>query len=135
MDIFKTITDGLGKLFGLVDDIHTSEEEKLTLKQGLLTIQAGLITQALDLERATIEAQSRIVEAEAKSEGWLTRSWRPMVALAFAAIVCYAFITGAEIPQPMWTTLQIMIGGYVGSRGAEKIIPAVAKALKEKEVA
>lgn len=135
MNIFKTITDGLGKLFGLVDDLHTSDEEKLTLKQGLLTIQAGLLTQALDLEKSVTEAKASIVEAEAKSEGWLTRSWRPLTALSFAAIVVYAFITGAEIPQPMWTTLQIMIGGYVTSRGAEKIIPGVAKALKSQEEA
>lgn len=133
MDIFKTITEGLGKVFGLVDDLHTSEEEKLTLKQGLLTIQSQIIMQSLELEMKSIEAQARIVEAEAKSEHWLTSTWRPITALAFAAIVCYAFITGAEIPEPMWKTLQIMIGGYVVSRGAEKVIPGVTKALKSEE--
>lgn len=135
MNIFEKITDGLGKLFGLVDDLHTSGEEKLLLKQGLLTIQAGLISEALDLEKRAVEAQARIVEAEAKSEHWITAVWRPITALAFAAIVVYAFITGAVIPEPMWDTLQIMIGGYVVSRGAEKIIPGVAAALKSEEKA
>ena len=135
MDLFSKITDGLGKLFGLVDDIHTSDEERLTLKQGLLTIQAGLITEALALEKAAVEAQARIVEAEAKSDHWLTSTWRPITALAFAGIIVYAFITGAEIPEPMWNTLQIMIGGYVVSRGAEKVIPGVARALKAEEKA
>jgi hypothetical protein len=134
-DLIKTVTEGLGKVFGFVDDLHTSDEEKLTLKQGLLTIQAGILSQAIALEEASLKAKSAIIEAEAKSDHWLTATWRPITALAFAAIVCYSFIFNKTIPGEMWTTLNIMIGGYVGSRGAEKIIPGVMKALKGKEEA
>ena len=133
MDIFKTITEGLGKLFGFIDNVHTSDEEKLSLKVELLQVQAGLLDQALVLEKASLDAASAVVQAEATSDSWLTANWRPITALVFASMVVYAFVTGQELPAEMWATLQIMIGGYVASRGAEKIVPGIVKALKAKE--
>ena len=133
MNIFKTILEGLGSLFGLIDDVHTSDEERLRLKKELLEVQASLMQEALALEKASLAATSAVVQAEVTSSSWLAQNWRPITALTFAGVVVYAFIFGREIPQPMWTLLQIMIGGYVASRGAEKIIPTTARALKERE--
>lgn len=104
------------------------------------TAQANELKSAISSE--IITAGSAAVMAEA-SGNWLQRSWRPITALVFVFlifnnywIVPYlnailaangkALIVVAEIPEKMWSLLQIMIGGFVVSRGSEK----VAKILK-----
>lgn len=116
----KPITD-------TIDSLHTSEEEKLQLKQAVLQMQQ----QAEDI---LVETKGNIIEAEAKSEHFLTSTWRPITALVFVAIIANNYIiapyTGAmfgveimlEIPEQMWDLLNLMIGGYVASRGAEKLV-------------
>ena len=71
----------------LIDELHTSGEEKLTLKAKLLEIQTGVITQSIELEKTAIEAKASIIITEAKSDSWLTKSWRPLVMLSLAASV------------------------------------------------
>ncbi len=123
----------------LIDDLHTSGEEKLTLKAKLLEIQTGVITQSLELERASLEAKSSIIIAEAKSDSWLTRSWRPIVMLSLvASIIAYWFgIAGQDIPEAiierMFSLVQIGVGGYIAARSGDKIIPKIVAAMKEKE--
>lgn len=116
----KPITD-------TIDSLHTSEEEKLLLKKSVLQMQQ----QAEDI---LVETKGNIIEAEAKSEHFLTATWRPITALVFVAIIANNYIIapymGAmfgmkimlEIPPQMWDLLNLMIGGYVASRGAEKLV-------------
>ena len=59
--------------------------------------------------------------------------------LMFGVLVCL-IATGlmdvealAMVPDRLWTLISIGIGGYITSRGAEKIIPDVVGALKKKE--
>jgi len=146
MSILNLIGDLFAPAAKLVDDLHTSGEEKLTLKAKLLEIQAGVITQSLELEKTALEAKSSIIITEAKSDSWLTKSWRPIVMLSLAAsVLAYWFgltptdpVTGLsliseEIVNRMFSLVQIGIGGYIASRGAEKVVPKVVEALKEKE--
>ncbi|MGE0278346.1 MAG: 3TM-type holin [Nitrospiraceae bacterium] len=127
------IGDMLGRVVGLVDDLHTSDEERLTLKERLLTVQAGILSEVLKAETATLEAQARIVEAEAKSENWITSAWRPITMLTFLALIVYGQFGGPPIPEQTWPLLQLGLGGYVVGRSFEKIVPQVATALKERE--
>ena len=130
----------------LVDDLHTSVEEKLVLKAKLLEIQAGVLTESLALEKTSLEARASIIITEAKSDSWLTKSWRPVVMLSLAAsVLAYWFgltptdsSTGLstiplEIVNRMFSLVQLGVGGYIASRGAEKIVPKIVGALKEKE--
>lgn len=135
MSIIGGIVDGLGKVFGLVDDLHTSDEEKLTLKQNLMQMQNEILTQAIDLEKKSVEMRGKIVEAEAESEHPLTAMWRPITMLTFLALIVYSQLFAVPIPEEMWTLLQLGLGGYVVGRSAEKVIPGVARALKQKEEA
>lgn len=85
-----------------------------------------------------LDASMQVVVAEAKSEHVLTATWRPITMLTFVAIIANNYILYPyislfwadapllEIPNQMWALLNIGIGGYVVSRGAEK----VAKTLK-----
>ena len=130
----------------LVDDLHTSVEEKLVLKAKLLEIQAGVLTESLALEKTSLEARSSIIIQEAKSDSWLTRSWRPIVMLTLTgSVLAYWFgltptdsSTGLStiplaIVNRMYSLVEIGVGGYIASRGAEKVIPRIVEALKERE--
>lgn len=123
----------------LIDDLHTSAEEKLIIKSTMLKVQTEFLAKAIDMETRALESKAKIIEAEAKSDSWITRSWRPLTMLSFvAAILAYWFgLTPDNIPEEaisdMFTLVQIGIGGYVTSRGAEKIVPGILKAMKEKE--
>lgn len=124
------IIDGIGKalggLFGLIDKMHTSDAERLELKQQLLGIQTTLLAQALDYERGVLEAKANIIIAEAKGESWLQRSWRPITMLGFLALVA-GYWFGLTPPMSedaingMFLLLQIGLGGYVVGRSAEKV--------------
>ena len=146
MSILNFIGDIFGPAAKLIDDLHTSGEEKLILKAKLLEIQAGVITQSIELEKSAISAKTAIIIQEAKSDSWLTKSWRPIVMLSLAgSVLAYWFgltptdsSTGLsmiplEIVNRMYSLVQIGVGGYIASRGAEKVIPKVVAALKEKE--
>ena len=132
--IFKPAAD-------LIDNLHTSAEEKLTLKAQMLEVQTSFLSKALDLESKLVAAKASIILAEINSGSWLTRNWRPMVMTAMAASVM-AFWFGwtpesERLTEPVILTMfglvKIGIGGYIVSRGAEKIVPGVIKALKKRE--
>lgn len=132
----------LDKIFGLfnpvkelVDDLHTSDEERLEAKEKLLAIQTAVITEALAMEKELAQAQAKIVTAEAKSEHWVTSTWRPITMLTFLVLIVWSQVTGTPIPEQMWTLLQLGLGGYVVGRSAEKTIPQVVQALKRQEEA
>lgn len=128
--VFKPLVD-------LIDELHTSDEEKGVLRQKLFEAQSALFIKAMDFEKAALEAQARVVEAEAKSEHWLTSNWRPIVMLGmFGLVVARWFGFSApniplEIENQLWTLLQIGLGGYVAGRSLEKVAEAVAPMLKK----
>lgn len=123
----------------LIDNLHTSEEEKLQQKAILLQLQTDFLVQGLQYEQEQLEAKTAIVMAEAKSEHWLTSTWRPVTMLAFvAAILGYWFgLTPAtltpEAVDNMFALVKIGLGGYVVGRSAEKLVPGLVDAFKKKE--
>ncbi len=77
------------------------------------------------------KAAASIVHAEAASSHWLAANWRPLTMLVFLGlIVARMFGYTAENISPeeyqkLWSIMEIGIGGYIVSRGAEKILPTV----------
>ena len=78
----------------LIDDVHTSTEEKLQLKNALVSMQnevskghIGLLSKQMDLEKQLLEAQSSVITAEAKSESIIAKNWRPVTMLTFVGII------------------------------------------------
>lgn len=108
----------------LIDELHTSEEEKLEQKRKLLEIQAASMDSALNHERAMMEAQARIVNSEARSEHWLVSSWRPITMLTFLALTVgdSLGLLATPLRDEAWMLLQIGLGGYVVGRSGEKVI-------------
>lgn len=136
-DIIGGVLKPLGKL---VDDLHTSSEEKLELKAKLAAIEAELAAKALEHERTLAQEQGATIRAEATGHSWMQRNWRPLVMLMFAYIIFnnyvlspYFGIPSLDPPPDLWSLIKIGLGGYVVGRSAEKIVPGVVEALKKKE--
>lgn len=114
----------------IVDNLSTSDDEKLKAKNEL----SNIVFNALN---SVQNAQKEIIMSET-SGNMLQRSWRPIVMLSFAFIVVYSyFIQPAFFPNAIsltdkllpefWELLKIGLGGYVIGRSAEKIAGTVTK--------
>lgn len=116
----------------LIDELHTSDEEKAQLRLGLAAAQIEFAGRVLDYEARMVDAQASIIRAEATGASWIQRSWRPVTMLTFLGlVVADAFgLLAFRLAPEAWTLLQIGLGGYVVGRSAEKVAPVVADALK-----
>jgi hypothetical protein len=107
---------------GVIDNLHTSKEEKLAAEQKIQELIASYETQ---MEK---EISSRW-DADMKSDSWLSKNVRPLV-LIFLVIstVLMIFIDAGTINfvvEPKWTDLLqlvliTVIGAYFGGRSLEK---------------
>lgn len=87
----------------------------------------------LDAQWATVQGQ--VITAEANSQSWIARNWRPILMLSFGAIIVYGFflaplfsLKSVPLPPDMWQLLKLGIGGYVLGRSGEKIAAVAADA-------
>lgn len=138
MDILgiNSLINGVGKIIG---KFKHSPAEKAAAMLALGKLQHSAVQTALTFEIEQVKAQSAIIVAEAKS-GFLSRSWRPILMLSLTAILVnnflvYPYLSGEgavmlDFAPEFWTMLQVGIGGYIGGRSAEKIIPAAIGAWK-----
>jgi hypothetical protein len=108
----------------LIDNMHTSTEEKLTLKNKLTLIENTMTAKVIDYETKLLAAKTSIITADATGESWMQRNWRPITMLTFLGlVVCDSFGWLANpLAGEAWTLLQIGLGGYVTSRGVEKVV-------------
>jgi len=134
----NTLIDSVGKIIG---KFKHSPAEKAAAMLELGKLHHNMVQEALKFEIAQVQAQASIILAEAKA-GWLTRNWRPMLMIVFMVIIVNNFlvwpysqelgIVAKQLDFPVWMQdlLKIGVGGYIGGRSAEKIIPATVAAWK-----
>ena len=106
----------------LIDDVHTSTEEKLHQKAVILDVQAQAMQQVFKHEEEMLNSRAKIVNSEAKSEHWVTSTWRPITMLVMLSLVVgdSMGLLYAPLSDEAWLILQLGIGGYIGSRTVEK---------------
>tara|TARA_R110002012_G_scaffold7324_1_gene34541 strand:- start:291 stop:683 length:393 start_codon:yes stop_codon:yes gene_type:complete len=107
---------------GVIDNLHTSKEEKLAAEQKIQELIASYETQ---MEK---EISSRW-QADMASDSWLSKNVRPLVLVFLVvATVLMIFIDAGTINfvvEPKWTDLLqlvliTVIGAYFGGRSLEK---------------
>ena len=114
-DIFKPAAE-------LVDNLHTSKEEKLSLVNQLAQIENNVKMKTLEIQSELIKAQSQVIVAEAQGQSWMQRNGRPLTMLVFLGLVVldsFAILAN-PLSKEAWTLLQIGLGGYVLGRSYEK---------------
>ena len=107
---------------GVIDNLHTSKEEKLAAEQ---KIQELVANYEVEMEKQI----SKRWTSDMNSDSWLSKNVRPMV-LIFLVIstVLMIFIDAGTINfnvEPKWTDLLqlvliTVIGAYFGGRSIEK---------------
>ena len=113
--IFKPAAD-------IVDELHTSEEEKLKLRNELATIQGKAQDRILDYESKLAEYRHKLLIAEANSPHPFVALWRPICSTALVTIIVLASF-GIGHPGPeLYKLAEIFLGAYVGGRTIEKIV-------------
>ncbi len=132
VSIWGFISELVSPFAKVVDDVHTSTEEKLELKNKLVELQSRLSISLLEYEAKLVEAKSKVITAEAQGQSWLQRTWRPITMLTFLVlVVCDSFgWLPNRLAEQAWTLLQIGLGGYVVGRSAEKIAPKIVDMIK-----
>ena len=113
----------------IIEKVIPDPKAKAEAQQKLLELQ-----QAGDLKE--LEAAMNVVVAEAKSEYPLTSQWRPITMLIFAGIVANNYLLYPylslfwdqapllQMPDQLWSLLQLGIGGYIVGRSGEKMVRA-----------
>jgi hypothetical protein len=115
----KDLVEGVG---GVIDDLHTSEEEKLEAERKVKELVSSY--------QSTLEKEiSSRWNADMNSDSWLSKNVRPLV-LVFLVIstVLMIFIDAGTINftvEAKWTDLLqlvliTVIGAYFGGRSLEK---------------
>jgi len=115
----KDLIEGVG---GVIDNLHTSKEEKLEAEQKIKEIVASY--------QATLEKEiSTRWAADMASDSWLSKNVRPLVLIFLViATVLLIFIDAGAINftvEAKWTDLLqlvliTVIGAYFGGRSLEK---------------
>lgn len=136
MSLIAKIFAGKNPLDGitnLVDEVFTSKEEKAAAARELMALENEINSKLIDQEKEIINAQSRIIEAEATGS-WIQRNWRPLLMLVFTYIIFHNYvlvpifsIPAADLDQNIWDLLKIGIGGYIVTRGGEKMVANFTK--------
>jgi hypothetical protein len=122
----KIFSAGAGELVksvgGVIDNLHTSKEEKLAAE---LKIKELIATYETSMEK---EISSRW-DADMKSDSWLSKNVRPLVLIFL--VVCtvlmifidagtIAFVVDDEWKSLLQLVLITVIGAYFGGRSLEK---------------
>lgn len=119
----------LDSVIGLVDKAVEDKDEAKRIKADL-----SKVFDNSDLSKFSeqIQAQAKIITAEAKSESWIARNWRPIIMLLFGVIIANNYIlypwfselfeldVMMPVPPEMWALLKLGLGGYVVGRTVEK---------------
>lgn len=110
---------------GIVDALHTSDEEKASAKAAIGAIVTNGLTQIA-------RAQADVLQTE-MSGSWLQRNWRPVVMMMFALILVAEWfgLTDPNISETLELKLlsivELGLGGYVVGRTVEKVSDTLTK--------
>ena len=129
-----------GILSGLSGPLGTVAERYFDSKDDQNAFKNAVELEVLKNQKSFNDISAEIVLAEAKSEHWLTASWRPFTMILFALVIAINILIipyevipilwmfglptpeFMEIPDQVWTLITIGLGGYVGGRSGEKMV-------------
>ena len=132
MSLLTLFSSAITPVTNLIDEMHTSDDERLQAKNALAKLHAEMSSEIVTYETQLLKSKSDIISAEANGKSWLQRNWRPITMLTFLAlVVCDSLgLLPFRLAEDAWDLLKIGLGGYVVGRSAEKIAAPVAKVIK-----
>lgn len=118
--LFGTLGSGIKGFFGF------KGEQARTVQSAL-----EVLKQSADTDAQAVAAASSIITAEINSGSWLAQNWRPLFMVFFGILIGLRWF-GYTPPNMSETELleiyglfKIGLGGYIGSRGLEKMVASL----------
>lgn len=133
----KGVDETIGAVGEVLDNVITTQNERDTAKKELAEVLNSKLIEMASLQRDLILSET--------SGNKLQRNWRPILALTFGFIVVSTYfifptinlwVKSADLQvliqdlknnNGFWFLMELMIGGYVASRGLEKITDTFSK--------
>ena len=123
-------------MLNLIKALMGVVEKTIPDKDKIAQIHSELLANMINSNSDLARAQADIIGAEARGESWLQRSWRPISMLCFLVLLFFYWfgfapqylIDNPVVVEKVFSLLQIGIGGYIGSRGVEKVAQTLANA-------
>lgn len=123
--MFTAIAGFVTGLFGpaakLIDNVSTTDEERLTLRNELAKIESTVQTKLIELETAQLKATQSVIIAETNSDNTIVKCWRPCTIILLITIVILGSFKIIETPPEIWKLLEGFLYIYGSSRGIEKV--------------
>ena len=121
----------IAPITGIINSVinRISPDKDLALK-----LQTEIAKELMTTNRSQIEGAINIILAEANGKSWLQRNWRPVLMISIVAIIVnnyilfpYLSLFGVKVislnlPDKLYTLMEIGVGGYVVGRSGEKIM-------------
>jgi hypothetical protein len=109
----------------VIDNLTVSDDEKSAAKNKLTEILMSAMIQIRQL-------QASVIKAEIGKGSWLTSNWRPIVMMIFTLLLVSRWLgftvdVDQELELKLMDIIKIGLGGYVVSRGVEKVADTVTK--------
>jgi len=133
------MTELLGGLIGIGKKVASGlfgdkeQEEKFSS-----AYEIAMLTEGSAIVQKELEAKTKIILAESQGDKW-QRRWRPTLMYACIAIIVNNYIlqpylaaifnwsVTLDLPDKLWTLMTVGVGGYITSRGVEKIVKTRAQ--------
>lgn len=120
MSIFSFIGGIFKPAADLIDNVHTSKEEKLQLRNQLAQIEANVATKMLEFQSSLIAANAKVASAEQEHGNWLSKSWRPVVSIVMTIMLVIMALGKIPFNEYLATIAGGFLGIYTGARSYEK---------------
>lgn len=121
-DLAGLVTDGLDSIRGIVDDVNTTDAERLKLRRKIEQVRAKTQKAILSLKEKKLETKRSIISSAKEQPFW--RSWRGLVMLGIFLLAALHSLVPSVAYFDSETLAQILkwgLGGYVGGEVLEKV--------------
>lgn len=124
----------LGPVLGTIKDLYGKYRDGQISEQ---TLENEAYKALLVAFTGLWSTQASVIKAEIASDSWITKSWRPLMALSasFVLIIWYGWLVpiavnwfgmpplsvGAELLKWIYVLITISLTGYVAGRSMEKL--------------
>ena len=95
--IFNFLSSIISPVTKLIDEIDTSDEERLRLRNELANIEKEVKIKALDLESEIFKGQTSIQKAELKQESFFVKAARPFATWSLVSIIIFSYVAAPFI--------------------------------------
>lgn len=135
---FDPVTAGIDIAGKIIDRLWPDPKAADAAKLEIFKMTQSGEMQKMMADTEVAKAAAGVVEAEAKSESWLTRTWRPITMLIFVSLITARMFgwtskdLSMEEELKLWELVEIGLNGYIFLRGGKQIVQAAAPIFNKK---